>query len=338
MMLNNLFVQILLAAGLTYFCLILLTRYASSLRLIAHPGEHRHHSHPTPMVGGLAILLASVFTLTVFSENANVGILLCLVCIATVGAIDDAFQLPAVFRFAVQAGVAYLMVELTGVSLLTLGNLVSESELALGSWEIPLTIFAVVGVINAINMSDGMDGLAGSLVSFVMITLIMLGAKEVNLIWVFLGCLIVFLVFNSRIVFAQAKIYLGDSGSNFLGLLLGFLLIQNTQGDHAVIYPVTALWIVALPLIDAVTVLLVRPLRGKSPFSADRIHYHHQLLEKGLSVNKTLLAVVLIQIAMTGFGLYLQYSGAPQHISFYLFLTVFVLYFLYLLRRSGKAV
>jgi len=336
MSLTSIPAQAAIAAVICLISILGLKTIAPKLKLVAHPGEHRHHQSPTPMVGGLAIFIASFIALSLFGVDSDFAILACCLMICIVGVLDDAFQLSAILRFAIQAGIACLMIQLTGASLETLGELVSQHELSLGRWRIPLTIFATVGVINAINMSDGMDGLVGSLVSISLFAFLLLGADQSNLLIVFLSCLIVFLGFNSRLFVKQARIYLGDGGSNLLGLLLAYLFIKNSQGVHAVIHPVTALWFMALPLIDTVSVMIVRPLRGNSPFSADRIHYHHQLLERGFSVNQTLLFIVLAQSSLVILGLLLQNSGLPQSYSFYSFLTLFFAYLIFLFCRTGK--
>ena len=111
---------------------------------------------------------------------------------------------------------------------------------------------------------------------------------------------------------------------------------MHSQTD-AGIAPVTALWLMALPLIDAVAVLIVRPLRGKSPFSADRIHYHHQLLDRGFSVNQTLILALVMQLGFIAVGYVFHNNGIAEFIQLRIFLLIFVAYLIRLFWFTGRA-
>jgi len=117
--------------------------------------------------------------------------------------------------------------------------------------------------------------------------------------------------------------------------MLAFLLIQSSQLEQGIL-PVTALWLLSLPLIDAVAVLIVRPMRGRSPFSADRIHYHHQLLDRGISVNVVLLIIIAFQCLFVAIGITLLRIGVAEHIQLALFLSIFFMYVVRLYYFSGK--
>ena len=119
---------------------------------------------------------------------------------------------------------------------------------------------------------------------------------------------------------------MGDAGSTALGLLLFYLMASNTQPPTQVIAPVTALWLLALPLIDAVTLLLVRPLTGRSPFAADRLHYHHMLLATGLSNTQTLMAIILTQTSLTGLAFFMHFAGVSDQYQLNAFLLLFSCY------------
>ena len=311
-----------------------LARYAVKLKLIATPGGHRQHSVATPVVGGLAIYFGLMFAWLSLSSPST-GLIVCLTLICLLGLMDDMHSLPSWSRFIAQGAITYLMVKLTGVQLLSLGTLFTNQELLLGAWSMPVTIFATIGVINAINMSDGLDGLAGSLTFIVLLALFYISGFESLLIIVSLMSVAGFLVWNLRIKRTHAYIFMGDAGSMMLGLLLSFLLISYSQMSSGIM-PVTALWLLALPLMDAVAVLLVRPLRGKSPFQADRLHYHHQLQDKGLNVNLTLLVVLLLQAAFIAVGLFLSVNNVNENWQFVFFLCLFLVYVIRLFKFSAK--
>jgi len=312
----------------------LLARYALKLKLVAIPGGHRQHSVDTPVVGGLAICFGLVFGWLGLSSPTT-GLIFCLTLICLLGVIDDIYALPSWSRFIAQGAITYLMIKLTGVQLLSLGTLFANQELLLGAWSMPVTIFATIGVINAINMSDGLDGLAGSLTLLVLLALFYISGFESLLIIVSLMSVAGFLVWNLRIKRVRAYIFMGDAGSMMLGLLLSFLLISYSQMSSGFM-PVTALWLLALPLMDAVAVLLVRPLRGKSPFQADRLHYHHQLQDKGLGVNLTLLLVLLSQVIFIVTGLLLWLNNVNENLQLAFFLCLFLAYAIRLYKFSAK--
>ena len=308
-----------------------LAKLAPNMKLLALPGEHRQHQEATPMVGGIAIYLAILFGFLMI-DRSFIGLLPSLFLVFAVGTLDDRYNLPSWVRFIVQGAAAYLMIKLTGVQLNSLGFLVSESELRVDNWSTPLTIFACIGVINAINMTDGLDGLLGSLLALVLIVLLFLGCPDQGLILIVLFSLSGFLLWNVRIGRPQARVFMGDSGSTLLGLLIAYLLIKFSQIEHGM-PPVLALWLLAVPLIDTVSLLLIRPLRGRSPFSADRMHYHHQLGRYGLGANGVLLASLLLQLVFIIASVAMWLYGMPDYWQFFGFLSVFFIYLLYLYKK-----
>lgn len=312
----------------------LFIKVANAIGLLAYPDQHRHHEQATPLLGGLAIFIGIVAGAYIV-ENNYVNLLPSLLLVCVVGLLDDRFKLPSIVRFLAQAVAAYLMIKLTGVELIDLGQLVSDETVTLGYWSTPLTIFAVIGVINALNMSDGLDGLAGSLVILVLFSLFLNGSSQVALITVTMASIFGFLVWNLRLIRLRARIFMGDAGSTTLGLLVAYLLIDATQQVGGTLAPVSALWLLALPLFDAVAVLLIRPLRGKSPFKADRIHYHHLLKDMGLSINQVLLVVLLLQSLLILIGLSFSWFNIAENIQFVLFLFLFLTYFLFLFKRTS---
>jgi UDP-GlcNAc:undecaprenyl-phosphate GlcNAc-1-phosphate transferase len=322
--------------SLTLIAAYLLSRLAPRLGLLALPGEHRRHQKATPMVGGLAIFLGLFLGLLLDSFSFHL-LLPSLFLICLVGALDDRYALPSWSRFIAQGLAAHIMMSLTGETLIDLGAIFSsDSQMLLNhGWSSVMTIFACIGVINAINMSDGLDGLAGSLVLIILIALLIIGHPSQGLIVVVTSSVAAFLCWNLRVGRSQASIFMGDAGSMMLGLLIAYLLIGYSQSGDGIL-PVTALWLLALPLIDAVAVLIVRPLRGRSPFSADRIHYHHQLLDRGLSVNTTLLIAIALQLIFVVTGIVMWRVEVAEDIQLLLFLLLFSSYAGRLYYFSGK--
>ncbi len=303
---------------------IVLAKHAQDLKLIAIPGEHRQHSQLTPTIGGLAMCIGMAFGI-LLAAPSHTPLLVPLIFICAVGVLDDRFTLPTWLRFLAQVMAATAMIYLSDIELHSLGALFSGKDILLGDWSKPITVFSVVGVINALNMSDGLDGLAGSIVVLVLIALLLINELSNDLIWISILSISGFLALNLRIARPRAAVFMGDAGSTLLGLLLAYLLIQQSQATNGIL-PVTALWLMALPLIDAVAVLIARPISGKSPFAADRIHYHHQLVDRGISVNKSLVLALLLQSVFIAMGIFALRQGVTETFQFYLFLLVFFLY------------
>jgi UDP-GlcNAc:undecaprenyl-phosphate GlcNAc-1-phosphate transferase len=249
------------------------------------------------------------------------------------GVWDDMHELSTVARFLAQIVAAAVMIYWGDVVLYDLGYLVSgDSLFYLGRWAVALTIFGAVGLMNAMNMSDGMDGLAGSL-SFVSVGAMLVAAWAAGMdqsvidTGIFLSALVAFLLFNVRIRGNKpASVFMGDAGSMLLGLFIAWYLIKHSQEPDRLFPPVVALWIVALPLFDTVGVLFRRVAKGQSPFSADHSHYHHYLMEMGLSVNQTLAVAVVVSALCAIIGLASFHAGVPERFMLYAFLTLFLAY------------
>jgi len=323
----------------TIAVLEVLRRNAARFGLVSYPGAHRHHTQPTPLVGGLGIfagIALGVWLLPVDPET-RATLTMAGFVLVSMGVWDDIREASFTSRFVAQALAVGLLAFIADVSLRDLGYIFDTSQsLFLGRWGVALTIFAAVGVINAVNMSDGLDGLAGSLALVACVSLLFASYATGNLLYVpFLGLvvttLIGFMLFNARMPgFQSARLYLGDAGSLLVGFLLAWFLIAMSQGETRVIAPVTALWIFALPLFDAVTALLRRPMQGRSPFHADRTHYHHYLRDLGLNVNQTLLVSAVVASGLASIGLISEFKGIPEHTMFYAFLALFVVYFVFM--------
>lgn len=251
-----------------------------------------------------------------------------------VGTLDDRFQLPHWTRFPAQILAGWILVSFGGIALRDLGSLVTDTHTYVGAWSVPLTIFAVVGVINAMNMSDGMDGLAGGLALVASAGLVCVQAaaaggatQETAALTVFAAGVAGFLGFNLRFGRrAHASVFLGDAGSALLGVVLAYFLVKSSQGTGAPMRPVTALWLVAIPLFDAVGSMLRRLGRGDSPFVADERHYHHYLRATGMSVNIALAVVLAAAVLLALLGIAGQYAGVPERWMFGGFLALFAIH------------
>lgn len=323
---------------------IVLMRLAPRLALLDHPDWRKHHADPTPLVGGLAMFIALLFSAALFlpSEAHQIDFLILSFSIVLLGVLDDRFGLKALPRLAFQAFLVVAMVKWTGVQLLELGELTFTGNIKLGNLALPMTIIGTVGMINAVNFSDGLDGLAGGMVAvavgFLLVFSLMAGNVVISLeLLLSFGVLLGFWVLNARYFRGKkAALFMGDAGSMFLGFMLAWYFISLSQGQERILAPVTALWIFALPLFDTVGIMLRRIVRGRSPFAADREHLHHIFLHAGFSVSRTVSLMLLIAVALGMIGLLGEIYRVPEGVMFWTFIALFSLYY-FVMMHAWKA-
>ena len=330
--------QTLFAFTMTVTAILLLRRAAAKLGLVDHPGGRKCHARPIPLVGGVAMFIGLVgvilFNATLFP--AELPLLLAATLMVLVGVADDRFDLAATPRLLLQLAASALVVVLGESVVLSLGHLLGGDAIALGWFAMPFTVVALVGVINAFNMADGSDGLAGGLALVAILWLILatvIGNGDhisLQLLLLLAAVVSAFLIFNLRSPWRhRAAIFMGDGGSMLLGLLLGVMVIRLSQGSAgpAVITPITAVWILGLPLIDTVCIMVRRMRRGRSPFAADREHLHHILQLAGFSDARTVALLLLASALLGGIGLSAQWAGVPEGILFAAFLLLTIGYY-----------
>lgn len=247
-------------------------------------------------------------------------------------------------RFAVQVGAALLMIYWVEVSLYDLGDLFwPGATFALGLCAVPFTIFCTVGVINAMNMVDGLDGLAGGIAGISLLLLAWAAFvaglyTDVHLLLLAVGVVLTFLCFNLRFPWRRrgAKVFMGNAGSMFLGLILAWFLIKLSQGEQRAFTPVTALYLFGVPLLDMFTLTVRRIAKHRSPFAADREHLHHLLMRAGYSVNQSVMIMWGLALGLGITGLAGVYFRIAESVMFYTFLGLCSLYF-YATTRACEA-
>lgn len=331
--------QLLLMLSATGFCLLaVLVLYPLSQRigLVDIPRGRKQHQGAVPLIGGISVFCGLAVSLLAFSPASiqPMYYLLLAGALVVLGAFDDYLDLSVKLRLAVQLAIGLGMVYALDLHLASLGNLFGFGEVTLGVLGIPITLIAVIAAINAFNMTDGIDGLAGmlSLVSFVVIAGFMLlwGQPEQALFPMVLICaLLPYLVFNLNLVKGK-KIFMGDAGSMLIGLSVIWLLIIGTQSETASFRPVTALWIIAIPLMDMVAIMLRRIRKGQSPFQADREHLHHISLRLGLDSRESLTLITALSCIFACIGVIGEYLMVPDVVMLILFMAVFAGYIMLL--------
>jgi len=296
-----------------------LCRFAARLRLLDAPGGRKDHSHPVPMVGGIAIFVALLAAGSAFGAwERDTYLLPALALVVAVGLWDDAATVSPRLKLVIQVFASALMIAGAGVVLRSVGDLVGWRPIGMSVLAVPMSIFALVGVVNALNMIDGLDGLCGSvaLIAFAWYAAAAAqgGLTGPLLVAVILcGAIAGFLVFNLRLPWQrEARAFLGDAGSLTLGFALGWLAIDLTQRGGGALYPISALWILLLPLADCVSLMTRRLQRGSNPFVADREHIHHYLLARGLTHQQTVATLVAISAAFGAVGYFGWRLAIPE--------------------------
>ncbi len=293
---------------ITFIAIPSIIRVSVIKNLFDEPNERKSHIASVPTLGGLAIFAGVVFSYTFWSaglENTSTQyIISAIVVLFFIGIKDDIVELTAHKKLYGQIMAATIIVMFADIRITSLYGI-------LGIYQIPywfsvmVTIFTILVVINAFNLVDGIDGLAGGIGAIAAFTF---GLWFYNYNQIAL-CILSFSLFSSLLAFlvynfSPANIFMGDTGSLIVGLILAVLTINFIElSFDALPYafpfrssPAMAVAILIIPLADTLRIFIVRMLSGRSPFQADRNHIHHQLLDLGLSHREAALTLYLVNI------------------------------------------
>jgi UDP-GlcNAc:undecaprenyl-phosphate/decaprenyl-phosphate GlcNAc-1-phosphate transferase len=290
-----------LAAGLLTLGLTpLMMALARRIGALDHPGPRRIHRRPVPTMGGLvfAVVVLGLAWLarqlpgpaSALSAQPLLGLTLAAVPMLWLGVVDDRHGVPPLAKLVVQACSALVLVHFGyGVPLLTNPF---GAPITLGFLGGPIAVLWVLVVVNAINLIDGLDGLASGVVLIAAVTLWWVGHSHADFYVMFLSSLLIgttlgFLGWN----FPPARVFMGDTGSQFLGLVLAAVsLLENRKETAAVtlLFPLVAL---GVPIVDSGLAFARRLFSGRHVFEADREHIHHRLLGLGLSPRAALFVL-----------------------------------------------
>jgi UDP-GlcNAc:undecaprenyl-phosphate GlcNAc-1-phosphate transferase len=328
----------LIGAGVGLLAALLLTPtitpLACRLGAIDCPNHRTIHQVPTPRLGGVAIfgaLCLSVGILLAASPEIRdwiladlvkaAGLLVGLTIVFVLGVFDDFRSLNEYVKFPVQI-LAATIVYAVGFRADAVG-VPWDGAVSLGVLTYPVTILWVVGITNAINLIDGLDGLAAGVSAIASTTICLialsLGHAPVALLTAVLsGVLVGFLFFN----FHPAKLFMGDSGSLVLGFSLATVALQGVQKGSTAFALLVPIVVMAVPIADTLTAIVRRLATGRWPFAADREHFHHRLLWKGLNQTRAVLCLYAVSAAC-GVAAYVMAVGTPG-VSWAVVLTVAV--------------
>ncbi len=314
------FVSLAVATVLTPLVL----RFALRFHLYDLPNERKVHARPIPRLGGIAIVIGFFAPLTglillqtgltvstgLTSSMHLVGLFVGGLAIAALGLYDDLKGADAKKKFAVQILVAALMWGL-GYRIELVSNPFG-GQIALGWLSLPVTIFWFVGVMNAVNLIDGLDGLAGGVSLISISTLMVLALMDDKILAALMcaclaGSIVGFLFFN----FNPARIFMGDTGSLFLGFVLAAFSISTSSKGSTAIALVVPLLVLALPIADTMLAIGRRVKARRPIFSADQEHIHHRLLRAGFSHRGAVLVLYIVALSFAGFALLARATSQP---------------------------
>lgn len=288
----------LLAFAATFVLTPCVKKIAIKAGAIDRPDERKVHKTPVPRLGGLAIYLSFLLGILLFAElnRPVLGLVLGASFIVLIGIIDDIYQLPAKAKLAGQIAGALIFALFDPANTIDfLTNPFTGKMFTIGIFVLPVTVFWVVGITNTINLIDGLDGLAAG-VSFIASITLMIFALQVHqeattlITALVAGAALGFLQHN----FNPAKIFMGDTGSMFLGFVLAAISVQGTMKSAATIALVVPLLTLGLPIMDTSIAILRRLVKGKPIFKPDKGHLHHRLLAQGLTQKQAVLTLYAV--------------------------------------------
>ena len=301
-----------LAFAISSICIPLIIKIAKKNQLYSNNGGGRHiHEGLIPRLGGVAIvvgfILSQLYLILITPLNPAIYIeyyflILSFFILFILGLLDDIVDVGSYFKFFVQLLVAIILVWNADIRIYSFYGL-------FGLYELPIvvsyvfSILVLVFFINAYNLIDGLDGLSCLvglyvLLCFLFVFLINEQYIEIMLAISAIGCLLGFLLFNK----SPAKIFMGDSGTLSVGLLIAFFSIRvsNLPLDFSEnINPVIPMVVLSYPVIDTLRVFFRRILNGNSPFSADRNHIHHALFDLGYGHTKSSILIIFSSVILT---------------------------------------
>ena len=320
------------------------------LKIVDVPdGEKKKHKMLVPISGGISVMtslvvIGSCYLLLSYSQfleiffeteslklsswnlDIQTGLLFGItgLIVAAVSFFDDVLELPVWFRFMTLILCSGIVIGVSDLSITSLGNLSGFGEIKLGPiFSTIFTIFCVVGVANAFNWIDGLDGLFSTQVLIVSSAIFYFSGGNGIFFTIFLIAFLPYLMMNLSFFGKKNRVFMGDHGSMAIGYTTAWFLISASEFE--VISSMTAPWLIALVLLNALRVMFKRALLGVSLFRSDREHIHHFFLDNGYSKSQSLIIVSLISIFLTFVGILFEINQISDFVSFYFFLAAFII-------------
>lgn len=290
----------LVAFLIAFFVTPIAKRIAYKVGAIAKPRNRDMHTKPIPRMGGIAIYAGFIITvsyairqLPVFNKQQLLAIIIGCTIIFLLGFFDDIYELPAIPKFIVQIVaatiVACLGIRINFVSIPFIGT---SEQTIVDALSIPATVIWIVGITNAVNLIDGLDGLAAGVSTIASLCLMVLSIYAgyppgALLTAILAGSCMGFLPYN----FNPASIFMGDTGSTFLGFTLAVTSVMGLFKGYTLATILVALLVLGLPIFDTACAIIRRKLAGRPIMSPDRGHLHHKLIDHGYSTKQAVVTL-----------------------------------------------
>lgn len=325
--------DLLLSFCVAFFMLIVMRPIAIRIGLVDKPNYRKRHQGAIPLIGGIALFVGNfVYCLLQWQAMHYPSLyLLCIAILLVIGVVDDRYDISPLYRAVVQATIALMMIYVAQLKLDYLGEIIGPLELHLGNLSVLITVLVTIAVINAFNMIDGIDGLLGALasVSFIAMGIFLFSSGFIQLAFWCLALVIILLPYemmNLQLFGKKYKIFMGDSGSTQIGFTMMWILLVGIKIPMHSINPIIALWLIAIPVIDMLTVMFRRLRKKQSPFKADRLHVHHIMQRIGLSPRQALFLITFLSALCATFGVLGHIYQLSEWIMSGLFVLLFFIY------------
>ena len=326
---HNVFIIVIVTFITSLILVPIVKKVAIHINAMDEPNARKIHKVPMPRLGGLAIYLAFLLGYILYGEVSTqmLSILIGSFLLILVGIVDDIKSVKARYK---------LIVQIIAASIVVLYGNLSFSEVSLLGYNIHFNAFFgslcsiifIVAITNAINLIDGLDGLAAGISSIYFLTISIIafilnriGGLDVIISLIMLGSTLGFLFHN----FPPAKIFLGDTGSLFLGFMISIiaLLGYKVTTFTSLIVPII---ILAIPIFDTIFAIFRRLLKGQNIGVADKEHFHHQLLKMKYSPTKSILIIYAIDIAFAAVSIFYVLGDNQIAIAIYVILMILLLF------------
>lgn len=304
-------------AGIALLLSLIITpgiiKLAFKVGAIDKPNSRKVHARVMPRLGGLAIFAAFALPamLALDFNRQFIGLLLGGLVILVLGVMDDIKDISPKVKLAGQLAAALILIGF-GAKVENLTNPFGSDMIHLGWLSIPVTIFWIVGVTNAVNLVDGLDGLAAGIAAIAAATLGIVAMENdpaITLVaFILVGAILGFMRYN----FNPARIFMGDSGSLFLGYTLAGLAIMGLAKSATVFSLFIPVLVLGVPILDTLFAIIRRIVNDQPIFQADKAHLHHCLLASGLSHRQTVLVIYLIHGTLSGVAVLLNELTTTQ--------------------------
>jgi UDP-GlcNAc:undecaprenyl-phosphate GlcNAc-1-phosphate transferase len=317
---------ILIYSIVSFVIFLSITKISYHLNLVDIPNKRKIHSYATAYTGGIPLSFSILISLLVFdiSSSSLNNILSIAFIVSIIGFIDDKYDLNVGGKLSLQIIPIFYLIAIENLYLNTLGNY-EYFQLDLGYLQLPFTLFAILLLINSFNYFDGMDGtLSFTSISVIAILFFLVTDQNLELFFIILLIPIVIFIFFNFSIFKLPKIFLGDSGSLYIGFLISFILIYFSNQNY--VHSILLAWSVAIFVYEFLSINFIRMKNKKSPFTAGNDHLHDLIYKivKSYFLTSLFISFINLILFLIGYLTFILISPLASLISFILTFIIFI--------------